>query len=255
MKKKVKIEYSIISRGTEKYNNCGYMAITERVGKYRYIINSDHNVLENTILDNSLKFIDDFKISNIVVSRFELIASLCLTKRSINDDIIIFGLGNIGFATLLYLLKKGYKKITIFSNKKENIDMLEATFNVKLSLVNKISRQFNTYIDCTGSSKIIKMIFENIGFMKDIFILSTPRDSKYLIDPLEINRKNLSIFGGHEFNGIQNTERNKRFLKILKENEKYSYLLKNYIGFHNFSTDNYEKLLKKKSNYYDIFKY
>ena len=26
---KVSIEYSIVSRGTEKYNNCGYMAISK----------------------------------------------------------------------------------------------------------------------------------------------------------------------------------------------------------------------------------
>lgn len=255
MKNKVKIEYSIISRGTEKYNHCGYMSITENVDNYRYIVNCDHNELESTIKENSLKFDDKHSISNVVISRFELIVSLCLEKCTIDDDIIIFGLGNLGFATLLYLLKKGYKRITVFSNKKENVKDLERKFDAKITIVNKLSKDYCTYIDCTGSSEILKLIFEKIGFMKKIFILSTPRDSKFLIDPLLINRKNLLIVGGHEFNGISNEIRNNKFSKILLENKGYCDLFSNYISIHSFSLNKYKDLLNKKSNYYDVFKY
>ena len=51
---KVSIEYSIVSRGTEKYNNCGYMAISKIYNLRRYILNVDHNV-KNTNFKNFYK--------------------------------------------------------------------------------------------------------------------------------------------------------------------------------------------------------
>lgn len=253
--KKVKINYSIISRGTEKYGNNGYMGITENILGEKYIINSNHGVLYSYINDNALKFKDKYNINNIVVSRFELIVSICLNKYKPDDNIIIFGLGSLGFSCLIYLLKKGYKHITVFSKNKKNLKIIESKFNCKIKIVNDLNEDYNTYIDCTGSSEVLKLIFENLTYNKKIYIISTPRDSKYLIDPLMINRKNISIFGGHEFNGIDVQKRNLLYSKILKENEEYSLLFSNYINYHKFTNKKYTELLDKKSNYYDVFTY
>ena len=40
--KKIKIEYTIISRGTEKYGSKGYMGITEVIDKKRYFVLTNH---------------------------------------------------------------------------------------------------------------------------------------------------------------------------------------------------------------------
>ena len=91
---KVSIEYSIVSRGTEKYNNCGYMAISKIYNSNRYILNVDHNI-KNAILNiNCLKAKSCYNIANIVFSRFQLITALTFErlKYRINDNVLLLGL-------------------------------------------------------------------------------------------------------------------------------------------------------------------
>ena len=97
---KVSIEYSIVSRGTERYNNCGYMAISKIYNSNRYILNVDHNVKSAILNENDLKAKSCYDIENIVFSRFQLITALTFEriKYRINDDILLLGLGNIGIS-------------------------------------------------------------------------------------------------------------------------------------------------------------
>ena len=108
---KVSIEYSIVSRGTEKYNNCGYMAISKIYNLRRYILNVDHNVKNTNLNANCLIAKSCYDIENIVFSRFQLITALTFEriKYRINDNILILGLGNIGISCLFYLLDNNFK--------------------------------------------------------------------------------------------------------------------------------------------------
>lgn len=113
---KISIEYSIVSRGTERYNNCGYMAISGICDSYRYILNVDHNIRTATLSEGYLKAKSRYEISNIVFSRFQLITALFFErhKDKIDDNILILGLGNVGVSCLIYLIDKGFQNITVY---------------------------------------------------------------------------------------------------------------------------------------------
>lgn len=251
----MKINYSIVSRGTEKYNNHGYMAISfdEENG---YLFNSDHNTADLTVESDTLIFKNNYSISNIAVSRFALISRLLLERKNIEDNILICGLGNIGFSLLLELLKKGYKNINIYSRSIVNdLSKLESIYNVKLNIVNEITDEYKTYIDTTGSSNVLDIIFNTVKTMSTIIILSTPREEEFLINPLMINRKNLSIYGGHEIFGVDLKFRKELFNIILEENKKDEGILDEYVSIHDYSEEEINNIKKKKSNYVDVLKY
>ena len=252
----MKIKYSILSRGTEKYVGHGYMAISEPKDGKQYIFDLDHNILDTNSMKNKLSFPSKFSINNIVFSRFELISELLFRRVIIQDNILICGLGSVGIACLINLLEHGYKNISIYSkNSVHNLELIEKMYEVKLLQVNKIDDSYKSYVELTGDSLVLKTIIESVSFLKDIVILSTLRDQDYFIDPLTINRKNLIIYGGHEFVGYSEEFRNKVFNDLLRSNIKIENLIKYFISYHNFSSKKLEELLNKKQNYIDVFKY
>lgn len=252
----MKIKYSILSRGTEKYVGHGYMAISEPKNGKQYIFDLDHNILDTNEMKNKLSFPSNFSINNIVFSRFELISELLFRRVLIQDNILICGLGSVGIACLINLLEHGYKKIFIYSkNPFHNLELIEKMYDVKLMQVDKIDDSYKSYIELTGDSLVLKKIIESVSSLKDIVILSTPRDQNYFIDPLTINRKNLTIYGGHELIGYSDEFRNNVFSDLLRSNTKIENLIKHFISFHNFSSKKLEELLNKKENYIDVFKY
>lgn len=253
----VKTKYSIISRGTERYSKHGYMGISEPVLDKQYILDVSHGVLESELNDHVLEFkANTYSLSNIAVSRFELISRLVFERFKVRDNILILGFGNIGFTCLLSLLKHGYKNISVFvRNTNVDIKPLEDKFKTRINLVHIIDDSYITYIDTTGSSNIIQEVLEQCSSFKDILILSTPRESKYLIDPLAINRKNLTIIGGHELNGIDKIWRNNLFKKILKENLDIEDILTSYISLNEYSENNIKQLRAHKKKIIDIIKY
>lgn len=253
----VKTKYSIISRGTEQYSKHGYMGISEPVLEKQYILDIDHGVLESELNDHVLEFrANTYSLNNIAVSRFELISRLVFERFKVKDNILILGFGNIGFTCLLSLLKFGYKNISVFTrNTNVDINLLEDKFSIEVNFVKKIDDSYVTYIDTTGSSKIIKEVIEQSSSLKDILILSTPRESRYLIDPLIINRKNLTIIGGHELNGIDKAWRNTFFKKILDENLNIEDILTSYVSVSEYSESNVDQLRVHKKKIIDIIKY
>lgn len=260
---KISIEYSIVSRGTEKYNNCGYMAISSILDSNRYILNIDHNVKDATLNNNYLKANSCYKIDNIVFSRLQLITALTFEqhKFEINDNILILGLGNVGISCLIYLLDSGFKNITIYIRNINGriaklLEIIKINYNVNIKIISKSNQveNFNTYIDTTGDSSVLKNIFDYANFNSTIIILSTPRDEKYLISPLTINRKNLVVVGGHELNGIDSKNRQYMFEKILKINKNKKFL-KDFINEYTFSEKKLNEIKKQKSNFIEIFKY
>lgn len=254
---KIKTQYSIISRGTEKYSGHGYMGVSQALNNKQYILDIDHGVLESELNDHIIPFkANEYSIYNIALSRFQLIFELIMHRYPIKDNILILGLGNLGFSCLFSLLLNGYKNISIYTRKNDvDLKNIEKKFNIKVKIINEITDEFKTYIDATGSSEVLKNVFENITNMKDVIILSTPRDGLYLIDPLIINRKNITIVGGHELNGVDKNLREELYTKILNRNKDLDNLIEKYVSINNYSEDNKKKLLKKKNNIIDIFKY
>lgn len=260
---KISIEYSIVSRGTERYNNCGYMAISGIYDSYRYILNVDHNIRTATLSEGYLKAKSCYEISNIVFSRFQLITALLFErhKYKIDDNILILGLGNVGVSCLIYLIDNGFKNITIYVRQLYNkivelLKVLKKNYSVNINVIDNLNKKndFNTYIDTTGDSLVLKSIFENAGFNNTIIILSTPRAEKFLISPLMINRKNLLIIGGHELNGVDKEKRQEIFEKILEANKNKKYL-KKLINEYDFSDKRLNSIKQHKSNFIEMFKY
>ena len=258
---KVSIEYSIVSRGTERYNNCGYMAISKIYNSNRYILNVDHNVKSAILNENDLKAKSCYDIENIVFSRFQLITALTFEriKYRINDDILLLGLGNIGISCLLYLLDNNFKNITVYvRNKSDNVfnllKLVKSKYNVDINVISDFNYKYDTYIDTTGDSFVLNNVFNNSDFKNTIIILSTPRDEKYLISPLMINRKNLTVIGGHELNGINVNHRQYIFEKILEVNKTKKFL-KEFINEYNYSEEKLKCIKQQKSNFIEIFKY
>lgn len=258
---KVSIEYSIVSRGTEKYSNCGYMAISKIYNLKRYILNTDHNIKNTNLNANCLKAKSCYDIENVVFSRFQLITALTFERigYKINDNILLLGLGNVGISCLLYLLDNNFKNITVYvRNKNDNIlnllNLIKLKYNVDINIISEFNYKYNTYIDTTGDSLVLSNIFNNSNFNSTIIILSTPRDEKYLISPLMINRKNLTVIGGHELNGINVKNRQYIFEKILEVN-KTKRFLKEFINEYNYSKEKLKNIKRKKSNFIEMFKY
>ena len=251
----MKINYSVVSRGTEKYNNHGYMAICfDDINGY--LFNSDHNTASPEVGNDTLVFKNEYTIENISTSRFALISRLLFERVELKDNILICGFGNIGFSLLLELLKKGYRNIYIYSRSiVNNINNIEIKYNVKINIVNNITDDFDTIIDTTGSSDVLENIFNTVKPMSSIVILSTPREENFTINPLMINRKNLSIYGGHEIFGIDLEFRKELYNRILEENKDIEDLLKEYVSIHDYSEEEIINIKNKKSNFIDILKY
>lgn len=112
----------------------------------------------------------------------------------IYDNILIIGLGNIGFTALLYLLENKYKNISIITNGVTDfhtsaINELNKEYNARIRFTSEYDSNYNTYIEATGNSKVIENIIETAGNLSNIVLLGVPREEKYLINPLDINRK------------------------------------------------------------------
>ena len=252
------IEYSVISRGTEKSGSKGYMSISKKIDGLRYLLVQDHKEKCIVSFKDSLKCYN-YDINNIAFSRFELIPTLVLKRNTFEDNILITGLGNIGITTLVYLLDNNYKDIDIYTNDFseyviKGVNLLNKKYNVNINLVQEINKEYNTYIDTTGVSVVLENVFDNIKFNKDIFLIGTPRESKYLIDPLLIHRNNLRIIGGHELRGIDKSLRQDIFKELLEKNSDKDYL-KELITISVYDENIIERKLETKSNFIEVIKY
>lgn len=257
-KRKREIDYSIISRGTEKNGSKGYMSVSKTIDGHRYLLVQDHKEKNIVSFKDSLNCYD-YDIYNIAFSRFELIPHLVLNRNNFKDNILICGLGNVGLTTLVYLLDNNYKMIDIYTNDLnqyviEGIKILNKNYDIKLNLVDKVDKEYNTYIDTTGVSSVLQNIFENIKFNKDIFLIGTPRESKFLIDPLLIHRNNLRIIGGHELRGIDKKTRQDTFKELLQTNKDKKYLNR-LINITQYDEGIIERKLQNKSNFIEVIKY
>lgn len=253
------IEYTIVSRGTEKYGSKGYMGITTAIDNEKMLVLSKHFDRYIDTYKDSFTIPAKYSIENIAISRFELMSALAINSflNILKDNILLIGLGNLGFTNLIYLLKNGYKNISILARKisdfqMETITELNNKYNSNITFTTEYN-DYSSYIEATGSSDVIKNIMENANNNSVIFLLGTPRDEEYYINPLDINRKNLRIFGGHELNGHTREERDVLFQKLLKQNESEDF--SKYVNIYKSNKNVVEKILEKKENFIEVIKY
>ena len=136
---------------------------------------------------------------------------------------------------------------------KSMIRKLNKRYDSNIKLVDEIE-EHETYIDTTGVSSVIEMIFKDIKTFKTIFLIGTPRESKYFIDPLLIHRNNLMVIGGHELRGVEKTDRVELFEKLLKVNSSNE-LIKQIVHINRYKKDIFENILKEKNHFIEVVKY
>lgn len=211
----MKIEYNIVSFGTEKQScSAGYMAVTECCDKKRYILPVAHNVENSELVKGALTIKRETTIEKIVLARFGLMTQLVLENQIIskNKKVLIVGTGCVGYACVQMLLLNGYKKV-FFTNRKTNIKIKNATYIEKKNLNYE---EFDVIVDATGDSLAIKEIFEKCKVGSKIILLGTCRENG-LVDVLDIHRKNLAVYGAHELSGYSDEYRQKIFEKTLNK--------------------------------------
>ena len=254
-----KIEYSIVSRGTEKYGSKGYMGVTESYDSKRVFVLSKHVERYVSTYKDAMEFEDIYTIENIAVSRFELMSELAISKVKciIKDNILIAGFGNLGFSCLIYLLNKGYRNIGILTRKPsqfqiEGLKIVNSIYNTKIEFTDNYNN-YNTYVEATGSSEVIRNIIENANYKSIIVLLGMPKEENFLINPLDIARRNLIIVGGHELNGYTIEERKDKFINLLNENSSID--LKRFVNIYNYDENIVKRILDYKENFIEVIKY
>ena len=251
------IQYNIVSRGTEKAGSKGYMAVTSLINGQRYLLVQDHEKKEITTFQDSLNCYC-YDIRNIAFSRFELIPALALRRIPFLDNVLLCGLGNVGIGALIYLLDHHYQNISIYIDSvqpyiEKMIEKLNQKYHSHIKIVEEMI-SVETYIDTTGVSSVIEEIFRVIHPKKTVFLIGTPRESTYLIDPLMIHRNNLLVIGGHELRGVNRVERLELFQKLLRKNRRNPFL-KDIVHINLYRKNIFTDLLKEKKHFIEVVEY
>ena len=233
------------------------MAITKKINGERHLIVQDHENALITHFKDSLPCYH-YDIHTIAFSRFELIGALALRRISFPDNILLCGLGNVGVTALVYLLDHHYRNIRIYIDSvkpyiRRMICKLNKRYDAQIRLVDKVELA-EVYIDTTGASSVLEAIFQNIKPFCTVFLIGTPRDGSYLIDPLCIHRNNLLVVGGHELKGIKKSERIQLFQELLRVNEKNP-LLKDMVHLNRYQKNIFNDILKEKKHFIEVVEY
>lgn len=224
----VKIVANIISKGTETNSDCkGYMALTEKIDNVRYIIPVSHEVSELLRLhSDSLMIKKNLPLNKIILSRFQLIPALFFSNNHIdvNSKILVCGIGCVGFATLVELSKRLFKKVSYCSSKTFN-EFNFTKHDEQCGFLN-----YDVIIDCTGKEEMLEKIIKNCSERTTIVLLGTPRtDPK--ISLLDVHRRNLKILGGHELHGYSIKDRQTIFDEIVDWNSTNKNDYKKYVQY------------------------
>jgi len=264
-KKVDEIEYSIISKGTEREGSSkGYMAVTFcDSNKKRKILPIPHGIKKSHYNLHYLDVKEDVNIEKIAFSRFQLIPAIMYEKNrryfDKKESILVIGSGSVGFTTCMELCRQGHKKISLLIRKNKQIktNIFKEIYGISLNLISdfKKIKRFKYIIDATGNSDVLRKIVDLCNPFSTIFILGTPR-KKPLINSLIIHRKNIHLIGCHEIIGLTNKERNYIFDNIIKENKKHpTFLYQQISNIKDYSKKNREIGLKTDENIIEILRY
>ncbi len=155
------------------------------------------------------------------------------SKVKVNDNILLIGIGGIGYVVLRTLLKLKVKKITIVENDKTKINYIKKILfnkNYNLIYLNNISKvKKNEFDICFETSGNIKILEKSLSFINDkgkVLFASHPKfGEKISLNPHELI-KGKQIFGS--WGG--NSKLNKDITKIFKFFDNKSIFNKNLLN-------------------------
>ena len=131
-------------------------------------------------------------------------------KINPGDRALIFGAGPIGLLILQLLKVKGASSITVMDINKRRKDIVMAfgsdeflsnDENLDKNLRSKSKRSYDILIDATGKPSVCEKLIEYAdNRARLLFYGVCPKDSKISIDPYQIFRKGISIYGAFSLN-------------------------------------------------------
>ncbi len=210
----MKIEYNFVSRGTERESGSdGYMAVTQKIGKKRYLLPIPHKQDEIDELTKDYLVIKHVVTTpQLAVARFRLIPALFLERNKVerNSKILVVGCGCIGYALLEELYYRGYKQVTYTT-----VSSSASLRYPRISSLQVDYKDYDVIFDTSGKSEVLDNIILNCKPQTTIVLLGTPRGEPKA-NLLQVHRKNLNICGAHELFGYSAAQRQKVFDKVLK---------------------------------------
>ncbi len=213
----MKIDYNIISKGTERSGSKGYMAVSEKIAGKRYLMPLAHEVRESKLTKDFLIIKKDITEFEVAIARFRLISELFLSKHSFkkNSKILVYGAGCVGYGLLTNLYTRGYYDVHYTTRKTKPFHLYEWKETSKVDITD-----YDIIFDTTGHNEVVENIINNAKPMTKIVLLGTPRQ-KPNIDVLVIHRKNLEVYGGHELFGYTAEYRQKIFDQMVNQIVKH----------------------------------
>lgn len=165
-------------------------------GFQKYVRLSESNLIKlsaNTDLKDAA-FIEPITIA---VHGYKLVKNHLQSK---NEEILIYGFGNIGIILAEYLLFKGYKNINVLT-RTHNRDELAKNIGIKNFYVESdlqnINQKFSVIFDCSSNEKSMEILLKMVAEGGALSIIGTKNDDLKITAKTFnlIQRKELSIFG------------------------------------------------------------
>lgn len=226
----MKIEYSIVSPGTERFGSNGYMSVSELSadGK-RYLAPIPHNAEHLIVSADCLEIDSNYSIESIAVARFQMITALALSQINFTkrDRILILGAGPIGVAAYLECKRKCIENVMISTRRIDLIGHYEDNLRFTQQC---ITFKPTVILECTGENVIIEGNYQNIAHGGSFLLIGTPRKNP-TIDLLFVHRNNIKIIGSHELQ-FSKYLRKKEFNRIMEWHKSALVNLSPYIRFH-----------------------
>lgn len=237
-------EYSFVSIGTEKNGSKGYMNVSSVINKYRIISPETHEKSEICLKNaDNLYVSSNLEIELICMMRFQLISALSLRDVK-GKRVCIMGMGAVGVGAYMECIRQKAKTVTIVSSRKEAVFHYTGIIDIKKSWD---SRDYDVYIECTGTNAKCLCILAKCLPGSMIFLLGTPRNSPN-VNLLDIHRKNLTLIGGHELNGITNQRRQLFFSQLekyyIKNYNKMKKMAKYFVKIHEYNSETLNEILE-----------
>ncbi len=147
-------------------------------------------------------------------------------KPKLNKNIILFGLGGVGFSALIALLAFKPKNIVVVDKKDKKFFLKKINKNIIFVKYKKLMKDYTCYnngkfydyaIDCSGESSVISLAFKTIKSKGKMIFASHPEKKKNIyLDPFGLicGKKIFGSWGG----AVKMDSDISKFYKLYKKN-------------------------------------